>query len=102
MEPVRRTRLDNGIRVLSDPMPEVRSVSIGYWVGAGSRDEPPGLWGATHFLEHLLFKGTASRTARQIAEAVDAVGGELNAYTTKEYTSYYARVLDDDLALAVD
>ena len=102
MQPVRRAQLDNGIRVLTDAMPEVRSVSIGYWVGAGSRDEPAGLFGATHFLEHLLFKGTASRTARDIAEAMDAVGGELNAYTTKEYTAYYARVLDDDLPLAVE
>src|SRR5256714_3528962 len=102
MEPVRRTELANGIRVLTDRMPEVRSVSIGYWVGAGSRDEPPGLEGATHFLEHLLFKGTESRSARDIAEAMDAVGGELNAYTTKEYTAYYARVLDADLPLAVD
>jgi predicted Zn-dependent peptidase len=102
VEPPVRTELDNGIRVLSDHMPEVRSVSIGFWVGAGSRDEPQGLEGATHFLEHLLFKGTESRTARDIAEAVDAVGGELNAYTTKEFTAYYARVLDDDIALALD
>jgi predicted Zn-dependent peptidase len=102
VNPVQRTQLTNGIRILSDPMPEVRSATVGFWVGAGSRDEPEGLFGATHFLEHLLFKGTDSRTAREIAEAIDAVGGELNAYTTKEYTAYYARVLDDDLPLAVD
>jgi predicted Zn-dependent peptidase len=83
-------------------MPDVRSVSIGFWVGAGARDETPELAGASHFLEHLLFKGTADRSAREIAEAVDGLGGEMNAYTTKEYTAFYVRVLGDRLEVALD
>jgi predicted Zn-dependent peptidase len=83
-------------------MPGVRSVALGFWVLAGSRDEHPRISGASHFLEHLLFKGTRSRSARAIAEAFDAVGGDLNAYTAKEYTCFYARVLDRDLPMAVD
>lgn len=98
----RKSTLDNGIRVVTEAMPEVRSVSIGFWVGVGSRDEEPRFGGATHFLEHLLFKGTDSRTALEIAESMDAVGGDLNAFTTKEFTCYYARALDDDRALAFD
>ena len=77
-------------------------MSLGFWVLAGSRDEPPAISGSSHFLEHLLFKGTESRSARDIAEAFDAVGGDLNAFTSKEYTCYYARILDKDLELAVD
>ena len=73
-------------------MPGARSVSIGFWVGVGSRDEPGSLAGASHFLEHLLFKGTADRSARDIAEAVDAVGGEMNAFTSREHTGYYTRL----------
>jgi len=83
-------------------MPTVRSVAFGIWVGVGSRDEAPGLAGASHFLEHLLFKGTKRRGALEIAAVMDAVGGEMNAFTAKEYTCYYARVLDADLPLAVD
>ena len=83
-------------------MPGVRSVSLGVWVLAGSRDEAPAISGSSHFLEHLLFKGTQTRSAQDIAEAFDAVGGDLNAFTAKEYTCYYARVLDRDLELAVD
>jgi predicted Zn-dependent peptidase len=83
-------------------MPDVRSVSVGFWVDAGSRDEPAAQAGASHFLEHLLFKGTPRRTAQQIAEAIDAVGGDMNAFTTKEYTAFYVRVLDDDLDVALD
>jgi predicted Zn-dependent peptidase len=83
-------------------MPGVRSVTLGIWVSAGSRDEAPHLAGASHFLEHLLFKGTRKRTARDIAEAFDAVGGDLNAYTAKEHTTFYSRVLDRDLPMAVD
>ena len=83
-------------------MPAVRSVAFGIWVGVGSRDEAPGLAGASHFLEHLLFKGTKRRGALEIAAVMDAVGGEMNAFTAKEYTCYYARVLDADLPLAVD
>ena len=83
-------------------MPGSRSVAFGIWVGVGSRDERPSLAGTSHFLEHLLFKGTARRDALEIAEVMDAVGGEMNAFTAKEYTCYYARVLDEDLPLAVD
>jgi predicted Zn-dependent peptidase len=83
-------------------MPDVRSVSIGFWVGTGSVDETPGQAGASHFLEHLLFKGTASRSARSIAEAVDAVGGDMNAFTTKEYTAFYVRLLAEDHGLGLD
>jgi len=83
-------------------MPTVRSVAFGIWVGVGSRDETPGLAGASHYLEHLLFKGTKRRSALDIAAVMDAVGGEMNAFTAKEYTCYYARVLDSDLPLAVD
>jgi predicted Zn-dependent peptidase len=83
-------------------MPGVRSAAFGVWVGVGSRDESPALAGTSHFLEHLLFKGTRRRDALEIAAAMDAVGGEMNAFTAQEYTCYYARVLDDDLPLAVD
>lgn len=99
---VRRTVLPGGLRVVTEHVPGVRSASIGVWVGVGSRDEGPTVAGAAHFLEHLLFKATPSRSALQIAEAVDAVGGELNAFTAKEQTCYYAHVLDDDLPLAID
>jgi predicted Zn-dependent peptidase len=97
-----RTEFDSGLRVVTERMPGVRSASVGFWVRAGSRDEAPTISGASHFLEHLLFKGTRSRTARDIAEAFDAVGGDLNAFTGKEYTSYYARVRDRDVELAID
>jgi predicted Zn-dependent peptidase len=90
------------LRVVSESLPGVRSVAFGIWVGVGSRDEKPSLAGASHYLEHLLFKGTRRRDALEIAEVMDAVGGEMNAFTAKEYTCYYARVLDEDLALAVD
>ncbi len=83
-------------------MADVASVSAGFWVGTGSRDEEGALFGASHFLEHLLFKGTATRSARQIAEDVDAVGGDMNAFTTKEYTAFYLRVLDRSFDLALD
>ena len=99
---VRRTVLPGGLRVISEAMPGVRSVAFGVWAGVGSRDETPRLSGASHYLEHLLFKGTRRRRALEIAAALDAVGGELNAFTAKEYTCYYARVLDADLPLAVD
>ncbi|WP_308114066.1 M16 family metallopeptidase [Kineosporia corallincola] len=99
---VRRTVLPGGVRVLSEAMPGLRSATIGFWVGVGSRDETTGHHGSTHFLEHLLFKGTARRSAMDIATAFDRVGGESNAVTGKEHTCYYARVLDDDLPMAVD
>ena len=97
-----RSVLPSGIRVLTERMPEVRSVSIGFWIGVGSRDEPAPLQGSSHFLEHLLFKGTEKRGAREIAEAFDAVGGEANAFSAKEYTCVYGRVLDKDLPMAAD
>ena len=100
--PIRRTEFGSGLRVVTERMPGVRSVALGFWVLAGSRDEQPRVSGASHFLEHLLFKGTRSRSARDIAEAFDAVGGEVNAFTAKEYTAYYARVRDRDLPMAVE
>lgn len=99
---VRRTVLPGGLRVVTEPVPGVRSATVGVWVGVGSRDERSTQVGAAHYLEHLLFKGTAHRTAVDIAQEVDAVGGELNAFTSKEHTCYYAQVLDEDLPLAVD
>ena len=99
---VRRTVLPCGARVLTEAMPGQRSASIGCWVGVGSRDETSGHFGSTHFLEHLLFKGTERRDAMDIATAFDAVGGEANAATGKEHTTYYARVLDTDLPMAID
>ncbi|MHB8340105.1 MAG: M16 family metallopeptidase [Mycobacteriales bacterium] len=101
-EEVRRTVLPGGLRVLSERVPGVRSVCVGVWVAVGSRDETAPLAGASHYLEHLLFKGTARRSALHISSCIDAVGGELNAFTTKEYTCFYARVLERDLELAVD
>jgi predicted Zn-dependent peptidase len=98
----RRTVLPGGLRVISESVPGVRSVAFGVWVGVGSRDESPSLSGASHYLEHLLFKGTTRRDALAISAELEAVGGELNAFTAKEYTCYYARVLDVDLPLAVD
>jgi predicted Zn-dependent peptidase len=99
---VRRTVLPGGLRVITESLPAVRSASFGIWAGVGSRDEDISHAGATHYLEHLLFKGTARRSALDISAAMDAVGGELNAFTAKEYTCYYARVLDADLPLAID
>lgn len=101
-ESVRRTVLPGGLRVVTEEIPGVRSASVGIWVGVGSRDETRPQAGAAHYLEHLLFKGTARRTAVDIAQEIDAVGGELNAFTSKEHTCYYAHVLDEDLPLAVD
>ena len=97
-----RTKLDSGATVVTEHMSEVRSVSAGFWFDVGSRDEPDVLAGTSHFLEHLLFKGTATRSAKDIADAFDAVGGDVNAFTGKEYTCYYSRVLDDDLPMALD
>jgi predicted Zn-dependent peptidase len=99
---VRRTILPSGVRILSEQVPGARSATIGYWVAVGSRDELLQTYGSTHFLEHLLFKGTASRSALDIAISFDAVGGEHNAMTAKEYTCYYAKVRDRDLGMAVE
>jgi len=99
---VRSTVLPGGLRVVSEQVPGARTAAFGIWVGVGSRDESPQRSGASHYLEHLLFKGTGRRSALDISAAMDDVGGELNAYTAKEHTCYYARVLDADLPLAVD
>ncbi len=99
---VRRTVLRGGLSVVTEHMPGVRSAAVGVFVQVGSRDEAPQLGGASHFLEHLLFKGTPTRSAMDISVALDEVGGEFNAYTAREYTCYHARVLDDDLPRAVD
>lgn len=99
---VRRTQLASGLRIVTEQMAGARSSSIGVWVGVGSRDETAATHGASHFLEHLLFKGTEERSALDISIALDAVGGEFNAFTAKEYTCFHARVLSGDLPLAVD
>jgi predicted Zn-dependent peptidase len=99
---VKRSVLPGGLRVITERVPASRSATVGLWVGIGSRDEPDPVAGAAHYLEHLLFKGTTNRSATQIAEEIDAVGGEFNAFTAKEHTCYYAQVLDADLPLAVD
>ncbi len=97
-----KTVLENGIRMVSHEMPEHRSVSLGIWVESGSRHETDPQNGISHFIEHLLFKGTERRSAAQIAEEMDAVGGVINAFTSKEHTCYYAKVLDENLPLAID
>ena len=99
---VARTVLPSGVRVLTESMPGLRSATVGMWVGVGSRDEADGHHGSTHFLEHLLFKGTTRRSPLEIAEAFDAVGGEANAVTGKEHTCYYARVMAADAPMAID
>jgi predicted Zn-dependent peptidase len=97
-----RSELPSGIRVVSEVVPGQRSVSFGVWVAAGSRDEASERSGVSHFIEHLVFKGTPSRSALAIAESFDAVGGDLNAYTTKEFTCFHARALGEDLPLCAD
>ena len=99
---VQQFTLPNGLRVIAEPLPHLRSVSIGVWVRAGSILESPEQNGLSHFIEHLAFKGTARRSARQIAQEMDAVGGYLNAATSKLSTTYYAKVIDEDLDLAAD
>lgn len=94
--------LDNGIRVALESISYVRSISFGIWVKNGSRNELPQENGVSHYIEHMMFKGTKSRTARQIAEEMDALGGQINAYTTKEYTCYHTRVLDKHIDRALD
>ena len=99
---VRRTVLPSGLRIVTEEVPSVRSAAIGIWVNVGSRDETSAVAGASHFLEHLLFKGTTRRTALEISSTIEAVGGEMNAFTSKEYTCFYARVIDTDLPMAID
>lgn len=98
----RRTVLDNGVRVLSEHIPSVRSISVGAWVDAGSRDESPAEAGISHFIEHMVFKGTRKRRMHQIAQRMESVGGYLNAFTSKENTCFYARALDEHLDRAID
>ncbi|PKM85979.1 MAG: peptidase M16 [Firmicutes bacterium HGW-Firmicutes-12] len=97
-----KIQLNNGIRIVTEKIPAVRSVAIGIWVGTGSRHEDQNNSGISHFIEHLMFKGTEKRTAADIAESLDSVGGQLNAFTTKEFTCYYAKILDEHLDLAID
>ncbi len=97
-----KTTLPSGLRIVTEEVNSVRSAAVGIWAGVGSRDESNSVMGASHFLEHLLFKGTKSRTALEISSSIEAVGGEMNAFTSQEYTCFYARVIDTDLPLAVD
>ena len=99
---VRRSVLPSGLRIVTEEVPSVRSAAIGIWVNVGSRDETPAVAGASHFLEHLLFKGTKRRNALEISSTIESVGGEMNAFTSKEYTCFYARVIDTDLPMAID
>src|ERR1700722_11044628 len=101
-ETIELTTLPNGVRVVSERVTHVQSASIGLWVGVGSRDEEDPKRGISHFIEHMLFKGTPRRSAREIADAIESRGGHLNAFTSKEATCYEARVLSEDLPLAVD
>ena len=94
--------MPNGLRVIGERIPHFRSASVGLWVGTGSQHETPAEAGLSHFLEHMVFKGTEKRTARQIAEEMDAVGGQLNAFTSKECTCFYAKTVDEHLPLAMD
>src|SRR5690606_22971958 len=96
------TRLPSGLTVLTHAMPHLESTALGVWVGTGSRSERENEHGLSHLLEHMAFKGTRTRSARDIAEQIEAVGGEVNAATSVETTSYYARVLKEDVPLAVD
>lgn len=98
----KRTRLDNGIRIVCEKIPYVRSVSIGIWVGTGSRHESENNNGVSHFIEHMLFKGTSKRNAKEIAESIDNIGGQINAFTGKECTCYYTKTLDSHLEIAID
>ena len=99
---IRRKKLRNGLTILTERMPDVRSVCIGIWLKKGSRDESPRHNGISHFIEHLVFKGTERRSAREIALAMDTVGGQIDAFTSKEYTCFYAKVLDEHLDVALE
>lgn len=99
---VQITDLENGLRVVTERMDRVETVSVGAWVGVGARHEPEAVNGVSHLLEHMVFKGTKKRSARAIAEEIEAVGGHMNAYTAREHTAYYAKMLKEDLGLAMD
>jgi predicted Zn-dependent peptidase len=97
-----KTILQNGVRVVTEDIPHVRSLSLGFWIETGSRDELPSKNGISHFIEHMVFKGTEKRTIKEIAQSIESVGGYLNAFTSKEHTCFYSRVLDEHLELATD
>ena len=97
-----KTTLANGARVITETIPSVRSIAVGVWIHTGSRDEAPDDAGISHFIEHMVFKGTARRRMHQIAKRLESVGGFLNAFTSKEYTCFYARALDEHLERAID
>src|SRR5687768_18012162 len=97
-----RDALDNGIRLVTESMSHVRSVSLGVWLARGSRHETDEESGIAHFVEHMLFKGTATRTAEDIAQAIDSIGGQMDAFTAKEYAAYYIKVLDEHLPRALE
>ena len=97
-----KTVLDNGVRILTEELPHVRSAAIGIWVNVGARHEEKNINGIAHFIEHMLFKGTKRRTAVDIAKEMDSVGGILNAFTNREYTCFYAKVLEKHIPMAVD
>lgn len=99
---VQKFETHNGLRIILEKIPTVRSVSIGIWIGTGSRFESKEVNGISHFIEHMFFKGTKTRSAQEIAEAFDGIGGQVNAFTSKEYTCYYAKVLDDHAEIAID
>ena len=102
MSTIRVTTLPNGLRVATDTMPHVETASLGVWVGVGTRNERAEVNGVAHLVEHMVFKGTPTRTAFDISEQIEAVGGHMNAYTTREHTAYYAKVLKEDAPLALD
>src|SRR6476469_261595 len=94
--------LPSGLQLVTESMPHVRSVSVGVWLTRGSRHESDAESGVAHFVEHMLFKGTTSRSAQAIAQTIDSIGGQLDAFTAKEYAGYYIKVLDDHLPIAID
>src|SRR5215471_16564173 len=99
---IEMTTLDNGVRIITETMPHVRSVAVGIWVSTGSRRETPEQNGISHFIEHMLFKGTTSRSAEEIAKSVDSIGGNLDAFTSRELVSFNTKVLDEHLPIAFD
>ena len=98
----KKTQLPNGIRIVTESLPHVRSISVGAWIDVGSRDENESNNGISHFIEHMVFKGTEKFSSQQIARSIESVGGYLNAFTTKEHTCYYARILDDHIEKALE
>ena len=99
---IKITNLDNGLRIVTQNMPGLETVSVGIWNFVGGRDEVENINGVAHLLEHMAFKGTSTRTALQIAETIENVGGDINAYTSKEITAYYVKLIAEDLSLGID